>query len=54
VLKVRGTAPDIAAARAAAYTAAGEIRMRGGWWRRDIAAAERQPEMHRPGREHSS
>jgi phosphoribosylamine--glycine ligase len=54
VLNVMGTGTDIEAARAAAYTAAGEIRMRGGWWRRDIAAAERQPEMHRPGREHSS
>ena len=32
-------APDLAAARAAAYRAAGQIRMRGGWYRTDIAAA---------------
>jgi phosphoribosylamine---glycine ligase len=37
VLNVVGTGPDLAAARAAAYAAAGQIRMRGGWYRRDIA-----------------
>ncbi|HTS95107.1 MAG TPA: phosphoribosylamine--glycine ligase [Streptosporangiaceae bacterium] len=37
VLNVVGTGPDLAAARAAAYRAAGKIRMRGGWFRRDIA-----------------
>jgi phosphoribosylamine--glycine ligase len=38
VLDVVGTGPDLAAARAVAYAAAGRIRMRGGWFRRDIAA----------------
>jgi phosphoribosylamine---glycine ligase len=38
VLNVVGTGPDIAAARAAAYRAAARITMRGGWYRRDIAA----------------
>jgi phosphoribosylamine---glycine ligase len=37
VLDVIGTGPDVAAARAAAYQAAKRIRMRGGWYRRDIA-----------------
>ena len=37
VLNVVGTGPALAAARAAAYRAAGKIRMRGGWFRRDIA-----------------
>jgi phosphoribosylamine--glycine ligase len=37
VLNVIGTGPDVAAARAAAYQAAERIRMRGGWYRRDIA-----------------
>jgi phosphoribosylamine--glycine ligase len=34
---VVGTGPDLTAARSAAYQAAGKIRMRGGWYRRDIA-----------------
>jgi len=38
VLNVVGTGPDLAAARAVAYQAAGRIRMRGGWFRSDIAA----------------
>jgi phosphoribosylamine---glycine ligase len=38
VLNVVGTGPDVAAARAAAYELAGSIEMRGGWYRRDIAA----------------
>jgi phosphoribosylamine---glycine ligase len=38
VLNVVGTGADIAAARALAYEAAGLIRMRGGWFRHDIAA----------------
>jgi phosphoribosylamine--glycine ligase len=38
VLDVIGTGRDLAAARAAAYRAAGLIRMRGGWYRTDIAA----------------
>ncbi|HEY2443580.1 MAG TPA: phosphoribosylglycinamide synthetase C domain-containing protein, partial [Streptosporangiaceae bacterium] len=37
VLNVVGTGPDLTAARSAAYQAAGKIRMRGGWYRRDIA-----------------
>jgi phosphoribosylamine---glycine ligase len=37
VLNVVGTGPDLAAARAAAYAAAGRIGMRGGWFRHDIA-----------------
>ena len=37
VLNVVGTGPDLAAARAAAYQGAAAIRMRGGWYRRDIA-----------------
>ncbi len=39
VLSVVGSGPDLAAARAVAYQAAGAIRMRGGWYRRDIAEA---------------
>jgi phosphoribosylamine--glycine ligase len=38
VLNVVGTGPDLAQARSTAYQAAAEIRMRGGWCRRDIAA----------------
>jgi phosphoribosylamine--glycine ligase len=38
VLDVVGTGQDLASARAAAYRAAGQIRMRGGWYRTDIAA----------------
>jgi phosphoribosylamine--glycine ligase len=38
VLNVVGSGPDVAAARAAAYELAGTISMRGGWFRRDIAA----------------
>jgi phosphoribosylamine---glycine ligase len=37
VLDVVGSGPDIAAARASAYQAAGLIRLRGGWHRSDIA-----------------
>jgi phosphoribosylamine---glycine ligase len=39
VLNVVGAGPDVAAARAAAYELAGTIEMRGGWYRRDIAAS---------------
>ena len=38
VLDVVGAGADLAAARATAYRAAAAIRMRGGWYRRDIAA----------------
>jgi phosphoribosylamine--glycine ligase len=38
VLNVVGTGPDLPTARAAAYEAAGRIRMPGGWFRGDIAA----------------
>ena len=37
VLNAVGTGADLAQARAAAYRAAEQIRMRGGWFRRDIA-----------------
>ncbi len=37
VLDVVGTGPDLTGARAAAYRAAASIRMRGGWYRKDIA-----------------
>ena len=37
VLNAVGTGADLAQARAAAYLAAEQIRMRGGWFRRDIA-----------------
>jgi phosphoribosylamine---glycine ligase len=37
VLNAVGTGPDLATARAAAYRVAGQIRMRGGWYRSDIA-----------------
>jgi phosphoribosylamine---glycine ligase len=39
VLNVVGTGADLPAARAVAYAAAERIRMRGGWYRGDIAAA---------------
>src|SRR5207344_1060578 len=39
VLSVVGTGPDLTTARDVAYRAAGAIRMRGGWYRRDIAEA---------------
>ncbi len=54
VLNVVGTGGNIAAARAAAYQSVREIQMRGAWWRDDIAAAQRQPEMGQPGKEHRS
>jgi len=38
VLNIVGVGDDLPAARARAYQAAGLIRMRGGWYRRDIAA----------------
>ena len=38
VLNVVGTGPDLAAARKVAYAAAAQIRIRGGWYRGDIAA----------------
>lgn len=37
VLNIVGTGPDLAAARLAAYRAAETIKMRGGWYRSDIA-----------------
>ena len=51
VLNVMGTGGNIEAARAAAYKAAGEIQLRGAWWRGDIAAAQRQPGMGQPERQ---
>ena len=38
VINVVGTGQDLAEARAAAYTAAALVRLRGGWYRIDIAA----------------
>jgi phosphoribosylamine--glycine ligase len=38
VMNVVGTGQDVADARAAAYEAAGLVRLRGGWYRTDIAA----------------
>ena len=38
VLDVVGHGPDLAAARTSAYQAAARIRLRGGWYRKDIAA----------------
>jgi phosphoribosylamine---glycine ligase len=43
VLNVVGTGPDLAAARAAAYAAAARIRIRGAWYRGDIAAQAAGP-----------
>ncbi len=37
VLNVVGSGPDLAAARASAYQAAGRISLRGGWYRSDVA-----------------
>jgi phosphoribosylamine---glycine ligase len=37
VLSVVGSGADLSAARAAAYAAAAQIQLRGGWYRRDIA-----------------
>jgi phosphoribosylamine--glycine ligase len=39
ILDVVGTGPDVPQARAAAYAAAARIRLRGGWYRTDIAGA---------------
>ena len=40
VLNAVGSGADVAAARAAAYELAGTVSMRGGWYRRDIAAGQ--------------
>jgi phosphoribosylamine--glycine ligase len=50
VLNVVGSGPDLASARDTAYRAAAAIRMRGGWYRHDIAerAARSQPEPAPP------
>jgi phosphoribosylamine---glycine ligase len=47
VLNVVGTGPDLAAARAAAYAAAARIRIRGAWYRGDIAAQAAAPPRNR-------
>ena len=49
VLDVVGTGPDLAAARSAAYQTAARIKLRGGWYRSDIAA--RAAAGDRAGRE---
>ncbi len=38
VLNIVGAGSDVAAARTAAYRAAGHVRLRGGWYRTDVAA----------------
>jgi phosphoribosylamine--glycine ligase len=38
VLNAVGSGPDVAAARARAYELAATVSLRGGWYRRDIAA----------------
>jgi phosphoribosylamine---glycine ligase len=43
VLNVVGVGPDLAAARDGAYQAAGQIQIRGGWYRSDIADPARMP-----------
>jgi phosphoribosylamine---glycine ligase len=43
VLNVVGTGAGLLAARTAAYAAAGKIRLRGGWYRRDIAERATAP-----------
>jgi phosphoribosylamine---glycine ligase len=43
VLNVVASGPDLAAATASAYQAAGLVRIRGGWYRSDIADAARMP-----------
>jgi phosphoribosylamine--glycine ligase len=48
VLNVVGTGQDVAEARAAAYTAAALVSVRGGWYRTDIAA-EPWPPTPAPG-----
>jgi phosphoribosylamine--glycine ligase len=49
VLNVVGTGADVPQARAAAYGAVARIRMRGGWYRTDIAAAAGIASSHDPG-----
>ncbi len=41
VLNAVGSGPDVAAAREAAYALAATVEMRGGWYRRDIAARQK-------------
>ncbi|HEX8930744.1 MAG TPA: phosphoribosylglycinamide synthetase C domain-containing protein, partial [Actinomycetota bacterium] len=38
VLNAVGSGPDVATARARAYELAATVELRGGWYRRDIAA----------------
>ena len=48
VLNVVGTGEDVAGARAAAYSAAARVRLRGSWYRTDIAA-QPWPPVPAPG-----
>jgi phosphoribosylamine---glycine ligase len=48
VLNVIGTGPSLTAARAAAYEAAAQITLPGGWYRRDIAARPAASTAARP------
>jgi phosphoribosylamine--glycine ligase len=54
VLNVVGTGADLAAARDTAYRAAAAIRMRGGWYRHDIAEAAAQGMPTPPARPQTS
>jgi phosphoribosylamine---glycine ligase len=51
VLNVVGTGTDPAAARTAAYTAAALVKLRGGWYRTDIAAAASRLQPPAPSRD---
>ncbi|HSS87843.1 MAG TPA: phosphoribosylamine--glycine ligase [Streptosporangiaceae bacterium] len=54
VLNVVGAGPDLAAARDAAYRAAAAIRMRGSWYRHDIAEAAAQGLLPPPAQPRTS
>ena len=51
VLSVTGVGADLGAARAAAYAGVGAVRLRGGFWRRDIGARAARGEIVVPERE---
>ena len=51
VLSVTGVGADLGAARAAAYAGVGAVRLRGGFWRRDIGARAARGEIVVPERQ---
>ena len=51
VLSVTGVGADLGAARAAAYAGVGAVRLRGGFWRRDIGASAARGEIVVPDRQ---